>query len=73
MHEGLLGMLGDICLVTIFGKYLFIAIQHSVYKALKINTQYVFTSPKFTKFTKLINSKDKPISKFFQGKLTREV
>ena len=68
----LLGTLGDITQTTPFGKYLYIALQHSTYKALKLNTQFVFNSPKFAKFMKFVTSKDSKIARFFQSKLCKE-
>ena len=43
----LLGTLGDITQTTTFGMYLYIALQYSVYKVLKMNIQFVFSSSKF--------------------------
>ena len=63
----LLGTLEDITQTTPFGKYLYIALQYSAYKTLKLNTQF-FNSPKFAKFMKFVTSKDSKIA-IFQSKL----
>ena len=69
----LLETIGDIIQTTHFGKYLYIALQHSIYKALKFNTQFIFSSPKFARFIKYISSKDKKVASFFQSKVSKEI
>ena len=75
LREGasLLGVVQFLSLSCSFGRYLYIALQHSIYVALKFNTQYVFTSPKFERFTNFINSKDTRIASFFKSKTIKEV
>ena len=60
------GLIAFLSICTAWGKYLYIALQHSMYKALKFNTIFVFKSEKFQYFTQLINSKNKDIAKFFK-------
>jgi len=69
----LLGLIGDITQTTPFGKYLYIALQHLVYVVLKFNSQFMFTSPKFSKFMSLVQAKDPKIARFFQSKLSKEI
>ena len=38
-----------------------------------MNTQFVFSSPKFDKFMKFITSKDSKVAKFFQSKICKKV
>ena len=66
------GTLGNVTQTTPFGKHLCIALQHSTYKALKLNTQFGFNSTKFAKFMKFVTSKDSKIARFFQSKLCKE-
>ena len=43
----LLGLIAFLAICTAWGKYLYIALQHSICKALKFNTRFVFESKKF--------------------------
>ena len=42
-----LGLIAFLAACTAWGKYLCIALQYSIYKALKFNTRFVFESKKF--------------------------
>ena len=68
-----LGLIAFFATCAAWGKYLYIALQHSIYKALKFNTRFVFESKKFQTFTKLINSKNKDIAKFFKSKTIKQI
>jgi len=75
LREGasLLGMLQFLSQSYLFGHYLYISLQHSIYVALKFNIQYIFTSPKFERFTNFINLKDTCIAEFFKSKTLKEI
>ena len=69
----LLGLISFLATCTSWSKYLYIALQHSIYKALRFNTRFVFESKKFQNFTKFIDSENHAISKFFKSKTIKRV
>ena len=69
----LLGLISFLTTYTSWGKYLYITLQHSIYKALNFNTRFVFESTKLQNFTKFINSENHTISKFFKSKTIKQV
>lgn len=69
----LLGDLTHISATTRWGRFLYISLQHSVYKALKFNMKFVFQNQKFEKFIKLINHENILIAKFNQSLLSKAV
>ena len=52
---------------------MYVALQHSVYVALKHNTQYAFTSAEFQSFTDMVLSQDHAIAKFFKSKMIKKI
>ena len=68
-----LGLIAFLATCTAWGKYLYMYLQHSMYKALKFNTRFVFKNDKFQSFTQLINSKNKDIAKIFKSKAIKQV
>jgi len=44
-----------------------------VYVALKFDSQFMFTSPKFSKFISLVQAKNLKIARFFQSKVSKEI
>lgn len=61
----LLGALSFLAQDCPAAKYLYISLQHSVYKALKLNSKFAFSSVKFAKFLEFTTNKYKEIANFF--------
>ena len=58
------------CLIA---KHLCISLQYSVYKALKLNSKFIFSYKKFSNFLEFIKHKDKEIANIFYNKIVKEV
>ena len=69
----LLGVLSFLAQDCPFLTYLYILLQHPVCKAQKLNSKFILSSKKFTKFLEFTKYRNKEIANFFKSKIVKEV